>query len=123
MLKSKQLLGGLLIVGVSIALIQCTKKTEAPANNNTTGGGGTTGTTTSYTYTKDIAPIITANCFPCHNTGGSAVGKADLSSYANVIARIGKVRSTIQVGGKMRQHTNANNATIITNWIDGGRPE
>lgn len=125
MLKSKQLLGGLLIVGASIVLTQCTKKTEAPANNDTTGGGGTTGTTTSYTYTKDIEPIITANC-NCHLAGGIALRDADLTTYAKVKAEGNNLIKALSPGGKMAKaayNYKVDNSNKIINWVQGGSPQ
>jgi hypothetical protein len=101
-------------------------KTETPA-------------TSDVSFAKDIQPMLTQTCMPCHAGGKDAKGKYDITSYTgtmgngldstpNVIA--GKADSSIlylRLTGAVppqmpigRPPLNADQLTAVKKWIDQG---
>ena len=95
---------------------------------------GTFAATPSPTFTKDVAPIIFANCASCHRPGGTA--PFSLLTYADVKSRARLIASaTIRgfmppwkpepgagefVGVRRLSHAQI---AMIQKWIDAGTPE
>lgn len=76
---------------------------------------------TTPTYTKDIKPIMTANCTGCHTSG---VDDPDLTNYENVKAEIDAIIADIENGsmppsGALPSTT----LNIIKNWKATGMKE
>ena len=58
----------------------------SPSPTTTTSGASNTGVTT-YTYTTDVRPILTADCTRCHNASQHEAGY-DFTSYAGVLRAV-----------------------------------
>lgn len=76
---------------------------------------------TTPTYTKDIKPIMTANCTSCHTAG---IDDPDLTNYANVKTEIDAIIADIENGsmppsGALPSTT----ITVIKNWKATGMRE
>ncbi len=102
----------------------------APSNSSspsTTAASGTGATT--YTYTADVRPILTADCTRCHNASQHEAGY-DFTTYAGVrraltpgSASSQLVRQT-QPGGGMYGELSGNRAEkagIIRDWVVSSR--
>jgi hypothetical protein len=50
---------------------------------------------TPPSYANDVAPLIQADCYPCHGPGGSESNKTPLSSYSQVFGLRGSVLTQI----------------------------
>jgi hypothetical protein len=88
----------------------------------------TVGTTTAgLTYTRDVQPILAANCTSCHSASFAA-GSVDLSSYTAVLQTLtpgsasSRLVTATQAGGSMRGFltsggTAAALAETIRSWV------
>jgi Flp pilus assembly protein TadD len=85
------------------------------------------------TFTRDIAPIVSARCVPCHREGGAA--PFPLTSFEDVSSRLGTVARVVETremppwlptqGGETFAGARALNATerdSILRWIDQRAP-
>lgn len=80
--------------------------------------------TTNMSFSKDIAPIMNANCVSCHGPNGSAPGS--LNSYAGVkaMADSGELYNRIAITKDMPPAGPLPDCQIskIKAWIDDGAP-
>jgi hypothetical protein len=88
----------------------------------------------SLTYVKDIEPIITLNCSPCHKPGEA--GPFTLTSYQDVAKRAKFIKEVVQSGymppwkadngyvhfANDRSLSEADKNKIIS-WVDNGAPQ
>ncbi|HEX5001049.1 MAG TPA: hypothetical protein VFW78_01005 [Bacteroidia bacterium] len=86
--------------------------------------------TTGVTYTNSIVPVLSANCYSCHNQG-SAQGGVILDDYLNVYAHatdgtlLGAIRWDAgykpmpQGGAKLNDCT----IKIFETWVNAGAPD
>ncbi len=88
----------------------------------------------SYTYTKDIAPILLKNCTPCHQPDGAA--PFSLINF-NQVNRKKKTILEVTQSGLMppwpadrnythfvgEKYLSENDKLTIKKWIEGGAPE
>lgn len=104
---------------------------EKPTDTGTPPGTGTgTDPVTTISYTKNIKPIIDANCVSCHQSAGSASFRL-LTTYAEVKAAVenAQLLDRIQLqngqqgimpqGGRMSQ----TNIDLIIKWNTDGLKE
>lgn len=75
----------LLILSIGVVAGGCQYPVTTPTTPADTSGSGTG--TTSLTYTKDIAPILTSDCVRCHGPSRREAG-VDLGTYANVMKQV-----------------------------------
>jgi hypothetical protein len=84
---------------------------------------------TTYTYTRDIAPILSVDCVPCHGGGSPAVG-LNFSSYSGVLAAVtvGSQNSllvkAVQPAGTMYAALSGNRTAkvqLIYDWVVNSR--
>ena len=80
--------GLLVLTALLVSAIACSGSSPtAPANLSsvaiTVMGTGVT----TYTYTRDIAPILSVDCVPCHSGGSPPVG-LNFSSFSGVLAAV-----------------------------------
>ena len=91
-------------------------------------------TTTSYTFNKDIAPIIYKNCTPCHRIGGAA--PFALTNFREVNRKRNTILNVTQSGYMPpwpadRNYSHFLDEKYLTeeekaklkNWIKGGAPQ
>ena len=121
-MKSKKIKICVGLVIISIACIISCTKTATPTTYNCT---------TTYSYAKDIAPILNASCATvgCHNAATKADGY-DLSSYTAVkSANSSKVIGSMQqISGfeAMPRGANKLHDTLIMKlscWYNNGTPQ
>ncbi len=83
---------------------------------------------TKVTYTKDIKPLLTSSCSPCHVTGGNHPAKWDdysvtKSKISSIIDRVGRDASASgfmpQGGAKLSSASIA----ILNKWVTDGLTE
>lgn len=96
--------------------------TGGTTTGGTTGGttGDTTGGTTSITYTKDVAPIMSASCAGCHGSSGGVSLKTKDEVQKNFDASLSTIES-----GKMPKggsKLSEDKITILKNWKAAGFP-
>jgi len=72
----------ILSVWLSIVISGCGSSSPTSPSIDTTGTGVTT-----YTYTTDIRPILTADCTRCHNTSQHEAGY-DFTTYSGVLRAV-----------------------------------
>jgi cytochrome c5 len=104
----------ILILGVSLVVYSCDTRTYediTPVNS-------------APTYTKDVKPIMEANCTSCHSTSGGQY--PDLSNYqdvkdncANIILRMKDTANPMPPNGVLPAST----VQTIQTWQDNGNPE
>lgn len=124
--------------GVTDGLTSPTSSTTSTSTSTsttatTTGSTGTGSTTpaapttptTGLTYTKDIAPIMTADCVVCHGPTRRDAGY-DFSSYAGVMKAVSsttanaKLVRVTRAGGLMYSQFRSNASTksqTIYDWV------
>ncbi|MCX2720351.1 hypothetical protein [Lentiprolixibacter aurantiacus] len=96
---------------------------ESPPDNGEPGGSDG-----NYTYTADIAPIISNHCIFCHGSNSPA-GGYDISTYQKTVDQIAVFieRIELQTGqaGVMPPAGRMDEAVIqkIKDWVDQGMPE
>lgn len=87
-------------VGAGVAGAGGSTSTDAGVADAARGdaGGGDAGNTEAVTYTKDIQPILVAQCSPCHSTLGDG-GHNAASSYADAVRVSATIINEIRTGG------------------------
>jgi hypothetical protein len=113
---------------VALLLVGCGSQPAAPAAPKA-----------EVTFAKDVQPILSQTCMPCHAGGKDARGSYDLTSYAGVMGNgldsipdviPGNADSSflyLRVNGvlkpqmpKERPPLSAAQLATIKKWIDGG---
>jgi len=98
---------------------------EQPPNKAHTG---------NVTFTRDIAPIIQANCVSCHRPGQSGpfalVSYDDVSAHANQVAEVTQSRfmppwkpSTVYPKFEDEQRLSDQEVELIQAWVRSGKPK
>lgn len=78
---------GLGLLPVVVAACSGSSPTS-PSGTTATSSTGTAGTgATTYTYTADVRPILTADCTRCHNASQHEAGY-DFTTYAGVLRAV-----------------------------------
>jgi hypothetical protein len=87
-------------VGAGAAGASATATTDAGALDagREDAGRGDAGNAEAVTYTKDIQPILVAQCSPCHSTLGNG-GHNAASSYADAVRVSARMINEIRTGG------------------------
>jgi len=67
----------------------------------------------AVTFTADIAPMLAANCQPCHFKGGKVFDRLPFDEYETVR----------KVGAKLNTRLKDKNADLVTRWLKGGSPK
>ena len=106
------------IISSAVLLIACESRTYEEISDGTP-------VVETVTYTKDVKPIIDANCISCHSPGGSASFQPWTSynqvknNITNIIDRIGRPNGDPQ---KMPQggSLSPSQINIITKWKADG---
>ena len=123
----------LALLFAALLIAGCGNQPAAPAPKAETPA------TSEVSFAKDIQPILTQTCMPCHAGGKDAKGSYDLTSYAggtgngsdstpNVIlgnadSSLFYLRLTGAVPPQMpkgRPPLNADQLTAVRRWIDQG---
>jgi hypothetical protein len=104
------------VLATTVVLLPFACKTQKPATP------GVDCSTVSATYSKDIAPIISANCMPCHKAGSL---KGDFSFYAGlkVAADNGQLEKRVLIVKDMPKGKGPlpeEERKKIRCWLDGG---
>lgn len=86
------------------------------------------------TFSRDVAPILYANCTTCHRPGG--LGPMSLLDFAGATRVAARIRKAVSTGYMPPWHADAPHGTFandrrlserdkqtILSWIDGGAPE
>jgi hypothetical protein len=118
-------LKNLIVCGLCIGILSCSKDDTTNNNNNNNNNGNSNTLNCSAvpkTFAADVKAIIANNCTAasCHNSG-SGNGPGALVTYAQIAAAKVKVRSSV-ASGAMPQGgtlTSAQKNTILC-WIDDG---
>jgi uncharacterized repeat protein (TIGR01451 family) len=84
-----------------------------------------TGTAAKVTFDKDIKPLVTASCSPCHLAGGSQPKKWDVyaTAKANINAMIDRVSRAQGSSGFMPNggtKLSASNIALLNQWVTDG---
>lgn len=87
-------------VGAGVAGAPATTTTDAGVADvgREDAGRGDAGNAAAVTYTKDIQPILVAQCSPCHSTLGNG-GHNAASSYADAVRVSARMINEIRTGG------------------------
>ncbi|SRR5258706_12570232 len=94
-------LAGVIVLGVTGSILPQEQKSVQPQD-------------TSYTYRRNILPLLKANCNPCHFPGGKVFAKLPFDQYKTV-ARLGKKLNT-RLKEKEQQ-------ALINSWVALGAKE
>ena len=86
------------------------------------------------TFTRDVAPILYANCTTCHRPGG--LGPMSLLTFAGAKRAAARIRKAVSTGYMPPWHAEAPHGTFVNDrrlsesdkqtivrWIDAGAPE
>ena len=118
-------LKNLIVCGLCIGILSCSKDDTTNNNNNNNNNGNTNTLNCSAvpkTFAADVKSIIANNCTAasCHNSG-SGNGPGALVTYAQIAAAKVSVRSSVASGAmpKGGTLTSAQKNTILC-WIDDG---
>lgn len=109
---------GLSCVVIIIALA-CSKSKDNDSGNGTVDCG-----TITTTFSANVSPLIATSCAKsgCH-AAGSTNGVGALTTYAQIFAVRGQIRTAVASGSMPRDATfTAAQKAIITCWIDAGAP-
>jgi uncharacterized membrane protein len=85
-----------------------------------TGNGPEAGSPASYS--KQIAPLVKANCLSCHGASNPQSG-VNLSTYSSLKANAAPANDVVQ-GGAMPPsgELSAANKQLFQSWLDDGTP-
>jgi hypothetical protein len=124
----------LALLFAALLIAGCGSQPAAPASAKTE-----TPATVEVSFAKDVQPILTQTCMPCHAGGKDAKGSYDVTGYAGVMGNgsdsipdviPGNADSSIlylRLTGtlqpqmpKARPPLNAGQLTTVKKWIDQG---
>lgn len=115
----------MLLTASLVVTIACGGSPTSPSSLDSVAVTVTGTGVTTYTYTKDIAPILATDCVSCHNAGNSQSG-VNLSTFAGVSAVVtaGSQNSLLvkatQPNGPMFINLSGNRTAktqIIFDWV------
>jgi hypothetical protein len=124
----KRIISAIMIIGSLFTISSCYYDNEAllyPGSNN----APCTDTTANVSYSKDVVPLMQAQCYGCHNSSFPS-GNITMGSYTTdkAIAQSGKLYGVITYTSGYspmpKGSTRMNNCQValIKKWIDNGMP-
>lgn len=122
----KRIISALVFIGFLFTISSCYYDNEAllyPGSNNTP----CTDTTTNVSYSKDLVPMMQAQCYGCHNSSFPS-GNITMGSYVadKAVAQSGKLYGVITYTSgyspmpKGSARMNNCQVALIKKWIDNG---
>jgi hypothetical protein len=86
------------------------------------GGTGDAGSSGGVSYSKDIQPLLNANCTSCHASPGPS-GGVDLTNYTSVKKNASRANSEIQAGAMPPTGAlSSANKQLFQSWVTAGAP-
>ena len=116
-MRKYQLIATLIVFGMMI--LSCKENNVAPTDNEPDILGG------PVTFSKDIKPMFTSKCSPCHANGGDRNNKyveynTAKTLITGIIGRIIKDPSDPLFMPKNGTKLNKAEMDLVNKWIDGG---
>ncbi len=85
--------------------------TSSPSVNQTDASLASTPADSAITFTTSIAPLLKANCTPCHFPGGTVHDQYPFEEYATAFALRKRLGTRIKEPEQQ---------ALLARWLDGG---